>query len=51
MKEDTDYERLRTLDQMVKETGLYTVIVSQDTLGMRGIDYRCKMLKLTLVIA
>lgn len=49
--EDIDYERLRTLDQMVKETGLYTVIVSQDTMGMRGIDYRCKMLKLTLVIA
>jgi hypothetical protein len=36
---------------MLKETGLYTVIVSQNTMGMRGIDYRCKMLKLTLVIA
>lgn len=36
---------------MVKESGLYTVIVSEDTMGMRGFDYRCNILPLTLVIA
>lgn len=35
---------------MVKESGLYTVIVSENTMGMRGFDYRCNM-PITLVIA
>jgi len=48
---EINHESLRSLDTLVKESGLYTVIVSQDTLGMRGFDYRCKMLPITLVIA
>jgi hypothetical protein len=46
----TEAETLRNLDQH-KENGKYTLAAVTDCIWMRGIDYRSKTTKMTLLIA
>lgn len=48
--DNTEVETLRSLDQQL-ENGKYTLVAVTDCKWMRGIDYRSKTVKMTLLVA